>query len=367
MKRIVISAAVAILAIEGLVAGQVKDVNQVLADARAALGGDKITTVKTISAVGRTLRTSGERTTENEFEMAMELPDKYLMRSVIAAMGNMSVYRNTGFNGGQVIEEIDRPPNLQGGNVIVRIAGPGGAAMDPAKMTPEQKADADRMRLLSNKKEFTKLTLGMFASSLAAFPLEFTYAGQAESGDGKADVINVKGEGDFGVVLFLDEKTHMPLMVSWMDKEPIVMQMGGPGGAGGKAGVGGSGETRVFQQFGGGGGGVVGGAAGGGSTVTAAAPTSHAGGDAKAGGGQNMSKEELDKMQKDLEERRKEAEAKRRTVEYRVYYSEYKAVGGVKLPFRIAKSIDGKTTEEMVFDTIKLNPKIDAKKFEVSK
>jgi hypothetical protein len=39
----------------------------------------------------------------------------------------------------------------------------------------------------------------------------------------------------------------------------------------------------------------------------------------------------------------------------------------VKLPFSILRSIDGKTTEEMLFDTIKLNPKIDAKKFDVSK
>ena len=39
------------------------------------------------------------------------------MRSVLAAMGNMSIYRNSGFNGGQVIEEIDRPPNLAGGGM----------------------------------------------------------------------------------------------------------------------------------------------------------------------------------------------------------------------------------------------------------
>jgi len=333
-------------------------VNQVLADARAALGGDKIATVKTITAVGRNLRTAGDRTIENEFEMAMELPDKYLMRSVLAAMGNMSVYRNSGFNGGQVIEEIDRPPNLQGGNVIIRMGGPLGA-MDPAKMTPEQKADMDRMRLLSNKKEYAKLALGMFASSPATFPLEFTYAGEAEAPDGKADVINVKGEGDFKVILFLDGKTHMPLMLSWMDKEPVVITMnsGGPGRAGA---TGGSGETRVMT-FSGGGGGVVGGTAVGGSSFTAAAPAG------QAGGAPKMSPEELEKMQKDIEERRKEAEAKRRTVEFRVYYSEYKTVGGVKLPFRIARSIDGKTTEEMVFDTIKLNPKIDAKKFDVSK
>ena len=70
---------------------------------------------------------------------------------------------------------------------------------------------------------------------------------------------------------------------------------------------------------------------------------------------------------KEMEERRKEAEAKRRTVEYRVYYGDYQQVGGVLLPHRIQRSVDGKTTEEMVFDQLKVNPKIDAKKFRPSK
>jgi len=68
-----------------------------------------------------------------------------------------------------------------------------------------------------------------------------------------------------------------------------------------------------------------------------------------------------------LEVRRKEAEAKLRTVEYRVYYLDFKNVGGVQLPHRIQRAIDGRPTEEMVFDTIKVNPKIDAKKFQVIK
>jgi hypothetical protein len=72
-------------------------------------------------------------------------------------------------------------------------------------------------------------------------------------------------------------------------------------------------------------------------------------------------------MMKDLEARRKELEAKARTVEYRIYYADYKTVGGVQLPHRIQRAIDGKPTEEMIFDTIKVNPKIDAKKFQVAK
>jgi hypothetical protein len=37
------------------------------------------------------------------------------------------------------------------------------------------------------------------------------------------------------------------------------------------------------------------------------------------------------------------------------------------VPHRIQRSIDGKPTEEMIFDLIKINPKIDARKFQVSK
>jgi len=343
--------AVALVAAGALVAGQGRDATQILAGARTALGGDKLAAVRTLTAVGRTVRTNQAGTTvENEFELALELPDKYLMRSVMMAMGNMSIYRNTGFNGGQVIEEIDRPPSLSGGMFFMRVSGPGGTPTDPEKMTPEQKAEFDQKRLLANKKEFAKIALGMFAASPAAYPLELSDGGQAESADGKADVIDVKGEGGFVARLFIDSQTHLPLMLSWMDKEPLVMQMGGPGGGPGPGGgvtMGGGGAVTMTMSGGGG--------------VTADARRS-----AQADGA-SMSQEDRDKLMKDVEARRKEAEAKLRTVEYRVFYADYKSVGGVQLPHRIQRSIDGKPTEEMIFETIKVNPKIDAKKFQVSK
>jgi hypothetical protein len=149
----------------------------------------------------------------------------------------------------------------------------------------------------------------------------------------------VKGEGGFSAKLFIDAQTHLPLMLSWMDKEPITMMVG-PGGtvtAGGAP--------------------AAGAAGGGNATFTRVEPS----------GGAPPTPEEREKMMKDIEARRKEAEAKARTVEYRLYYGDYKTVGGVQLPHRIQRSIDGKPTEEMIFDTIKVNPKIDAKKFQVAK
>ena len=70
--------------------------------------------------------------TESDFEVAIELPDKFMRRDVVVNMGNMSIYRNSGFNGDGVINEIDAPPQLAGGGgnvVMFRSAGPGGSTM----------------------------------------------------------------------------------------------------------------------------------------------------------------------------------------------------------------------------------------------
>ncbi len=338
MRKVMNGIVVAMLAVPALVFGQGGDVNKVLADMKAALGGaDKVAGVKSMTAVGRTLRTSPTgNTTENEFELAMELPNKYMMRSVLANLGNMSVYRNAGFNGDGLINVIDQPPSLGGGGgmVMVRAAGSGGAG--GAAPTPEQQAESNRRLLMSQKHDFARLVLGLFGSSYEGFPVQFSYAGEAEAADGKAFVIDVKGDGDFAGRLFVDSASHLPLMFSWMAPEPMVMTQtmrgGGPGGG------------QTVQM-------------GGGASFTTSG----------SAGGRQMTEEEQKKMMADAEAARRQAEANRKTVEYRLFYSDYKTVNGVKLPHTIRRSVDGKPTEEMTFESIKLNPKIDAKKFEVSK
>ncbi|GMV21076.1 MAG: hypothetical protein AB7L71_08405 [Vicinamibacterales bacterium] len=340
MRKVMNGIVVAMLAVPALVFGQGGDVNKVLADMKAAIGGaDKVAGVKTMTAVGRTLRTGPTgNTTENEFELAMELPDKYMMRSVLANMGNMSVYRNAGFNGDGLINVIDQPPSLGGGGGMVMVRAAGSAGPGGAAPTPEQQAESNRRLLMAQKHDFARLVVGLFGSSYDAFPVQFSYAGEAEAPDGKAFVIDVKGEGDFAGRLFVDAATHLPLMFSWMAPEPLTMTQtmrgGGPGGGG----------SQTVQM-------------GGGATFTT-------GGNA---GGRQMTEEERKKAMADVEEARRQAEANRKTVEYRVFYSDYKTVNGVKLPHTIRRSVDGKPTEEMTFESIKLNPKIDAKKFEVSK
>jgi hypothetical protein len=347
MRKVMNGFVVAMLAVPALVIGQAGDVNKVLTDMKAALGGaDKVAAVKTLTAVGRTLRTNqAGTTTENEFELAMELPDKYMMRSVLANMGNMSIYRNAGFNGDGLINLVDQPPSLGGGGggMQIRTMSGGGGAMiggPGGAPTPEQKAQMDRTLVLNSKRDFARLTLGMFGTSYAAFPVEFTYGGEAEAADGKAHVIDVKGAEDFTARLFVDTKSNLPLMLSWMALEPIAPQTitrgGGPGGAG---------APQVMTS-------------GGGTTFTSGGAQ---------GGGKPPTEEEMKKMMDDAAAKRKEAEANRKMVEYRVYYSNFRAVNGLKLPHTMQRSIDGKATEEMTFESIKVNPKIDSKKFEITK
>lgn len=307
MRTVINGLVVVMLAVPAVLVGQAGDVQKVLADMKTALGGEeRVAGVRALTATGRTLRTSQAGTTsEQEFELALELPDKYMLRTVLANMGNMSVYRNSGFNGNGLINLIDQPPSLGGGGgaVAVRMMVPGGVGSGTP--TPEQQVDVDRQLLQQQKREFGRLVVALFGSSYAGFPVEFSLVGEAEAADGKAWVIDVRGADEFETRLFVDTRTHLPLMQSWMAMEPITM-------------------TQTMGR--------------GGAPSTA-----------------------------EIEAMRAAAEANRRMVEHRIYYSNYRAVSGVRFPHTMQRAIDGRPVEEMTFEQIRVNPKIDARKFEVTK
>lgn len=48
-----------------------------------------------------------------------------------------------------------------------------------------------------------------------SFPITFRYAGKAEAPDGRADVLDGDGPDGFVIRLFLDEKTHRPMMMTY--------------------------------------------------------------------------------------------------------------------------------------------------------
>jgi hypothetical protein len=63
----------------------------------------------------------------------------------------------------------------------------------------------------------------------------------------------------------------------------------------------------------------------------------------------------------------RQAPAEAKPIENRLYYSDFRDVNGLKWPFRIRRAVAGETVEETTFDRIRINTKIDPKKFEVPK
>ena len=95
-------------------------------------------------------------------------------------------------------------------------ARPGGPPPPTPEQLQAQQAAQRKTRVATIKQDFVRLTLGMFAASVPAAPLTFGYVGQAEAPQGRADVIDVKGEGTFALRFFVNIETHLPIgMISW--------------------------------------------------------------------------------------------------------------------------------------------------------
>src|SRR6185503_7641687 len=145
---------------------QAADAAAVLAAARDALGGAKrIEAVRTVIATGRTRQIRGDNLVPIEFEIQIEMPDKYSRRDEFPAQDAGPA--TAGFNGDRLIQIPPAP---------VPVARAGG----PPPPSPAQQEAAIRARVATAKQDFARLMLGMFASSFAGFPLTFDYVAQAE-------------------------------------------------------------------------------------------------------------------------------------------------------------------------------------------
>jgi hypothetical protein len=211
MQRLIVSSIVLAMTMGGLgmeAAGDTK-ADQVLAQARAAIGGDQhLSSVLGLSAAGTFQREMGDRQMNGEITIDLQLPDKILRTESMRPTNDTTVEMLQGLNGDQVL----RGSRTIGGgpNMVMRIgSGP----------------EADAQALRNQRADLARFTLAFLLTSSAAMPLEYTYGGEAEADDAKADVVDAKGPGGFAARLFFDKKTHRPLMLSYRGAAPrMVMQ-----------------------------------------------------------------------------------------------------------------------------------------------
>src|SRR5215213_9271910 len=83
-------------------AESIKRAEELLAAARSALGGEKLSAVKTLTATGRTRRVRGDNLVPIEFELLVELPDKYVRIDEFPAEDTEPT--SSGFNGDALIQ-----------------------------------------------------------------------------------------------------------------------------------------------------------------------------------------------------------------------------------------------------------------------
>lgn len=253
---------------------------QLMAQARAALGGEKsLNKVQGLTASGTYQRTLQDRQLNGEVTVDLQLPDKLLRTESMNPMGDVTIVTEQGVNGDKLLRNqrtLNAPPGM-----VVRTG-------------PPPTGDAEVQAIRNAHADLARTALAFLLTSPASLPLEFTSGGEAESDEGKADVVDAKGPGNFAARIFLDQKSHRPLMLVYRGIAPRVMiqTQQGPPPAGGR---------------------------GDGSHDGSALPAPQ-------------------------------------VVDITLYLDDYKTVDGLMLPHRLARSIDGKPTEETTFKTIKINP-----------
>jgi hypothetical protein len=224
MRHQVIGGAIVALALIGGAVGPVQAqadarAAEILAASRKAIGDKKLDAIKTFSVEAALQRNIGNRQMQNEIEMLFEMPDKYIRSDVSG--GPMSMNMSTGFNGDRAIMPAGARVMPGGGFMIISGSAPAGAMPHEAaaKPTPGEVEQMNKVSLRNYRYDVSRLLLGWFGSVHPSLTAKYSYAGEAESPDGKAYVIDVKDDDSFAARLFIDQVSKLPLMVTYQGRQ----------------------------------------------------------------------------------------------------------------------------------------------------
>lgn len=273
------------------------------------------------------------------------------------AMGGPIVMMRGGAGGGEIAGTLDidvlfpdkfyREETTRSGLAMTRIDGFDGdrpfmevAAANPGTrvFTPPLADDPARLQaaLRRANADLARLLLGLIAGTHAPMPVTYTWAGEAESAETVADIIDVAGPNEFKARLFVDSATHLPLMLTYIEPEPRVRMMTHRGASTPPAGTAAGSATARGE------------ARGSGAPVTPP----------------DLTAEERAKLEQQLADAAAESP---KLVEHRLYFADYRRAGGLMLPHRISRGIAEKTTEEWTVRKYEVNPRVKADRFDVGK
>lgn len=264
-----------------------------LRQARIALGGEaRVESVRTLSLAGAVSRVLGGGTRlDGDLTIELAFPDRMLRTESLSPDGGVTLVTAQGVNGDTLLRSartFNAPPGA-----VIRTPPP-----------PARGSDAEREALRAARADLARLTIALLARVPTTLPVEVSYAGQAESPDGTADVVDVKAtDGSaFATKLFLDAASHRPLMLSYRGVAPRMVV-----------------QTRRLQG----------------------APP-------------------RDGRAPDLPAPPQPGEV----VDIEMFLDDYRPVNGVLLPHRITRAVAGETNEEWTFKSTAVNPTLKPDTFE---
>ena len=281
-----------------------------LAEVRKALGGDaKIDALKTASFEGTYRRLMGEQDMTGDLELYFGFPDKF------QRVEQFSFGPNPGPRIAQTLNGTEGwigPLGPVPGGGAFRFGGPGGpggpGGGPGGPGGPNGRGGRNFDPATAVRRIYQRTTLALFPGSAAATGLTFTYVGKAEAPDGEAEVLDAKGAGNFAARLFIDTKTHLPVMLTYQDRDTTQIRFQRPQRKEGET------DAQLRERI------------------------------------------------------RAEREAAGpppppKMVDYSLFVSDYKDVAGVKVPHHITIQTGDKPTEEWEIKKAKANPKLDDEQF----
>jgi hypothetical protein len=279
---------------------------QLLTQARAAIGPEaKLKAITSLSVTGPVRRMLGDTPIESEVEYLVSLPEHFRRNEVRHPFTTVAVVEDD-----KTVYKRVPTETAMGNNLTSMLRESNNSPLQPRRQAAQ-------------RNEFARLMLGWFLTPPSFNACEFTYAGEMTEGGKVLQMIDAKGQGNFKVRLYLDQKTHQLQMLTFRGRKLSEILNGMRNAPD---------ISQLSQQDE--------------SQLTPA---------------QKQERQaQLDKWRKEFQE----AIAKAPTVDVRWTFGKFKKVDGVRLPHYLARSEDGALLEEWDINQFKLNPKLAATTFE---
>ncbi|MFN7931170.1 MAG: hypothetical protein U0Y68_25230 [Blastocatellia bacterium] len=279
---------------------------QILAQARAAIAPDaQRNTLKSLSVASNINRTIGTTHLESDIEYDILLPDKFRRRESRQPFTTVTV--------------------MQDDNAFTySLPNPAGAGDALRENSRDPQAQTRR------RADFARLLLGLLLLTPSEVPVEYSYAGEYKEPDGVADMIDATGPDGFAARLYIEQKTHQLVMLSYRGKQ----------------------LSHAVQAM---------------ARLTGNTPRARPVADEKKLTPEQQAQRQVERWA-EAEKRRKqfeEALEQAPGVEYRWLFSQYKVERGFNLPHHLVKSEAGHDYEIWEISSFKINPKLAPETFAI--